>query len=308
MGMRNPLADPLFLPSLKIIGVLFVFGLGLVVFFARKDLKAGLMGELGQRYIGWMIMAPLFLIAVFVGGLVAAAILLFFLCRVTVEYVRVVGVEPSYAIYLYALIPITFIIAAFQPALYFALPAGAILLLTLVPILTGRVENLYLQLSFAGRGYLYLVWSIGHLILLKQVGGVGLLALVGVGIALSGVMQYTVGKLIGKHVISLEVNPHKAWEGLLGTFAGAGMAVALFGFMLPSQFALLHKIALALVIGLGAAWGDLISSLIKRAANAKDWGDILPGHGGLLDRANSMVVVIPLVYYFNYVIYELGKQ
>lgn len=304
MGMQNPLANPLFLPSLQIVGFLFALGLGLVLFFARKDLKAGLTGEYGKRFIGWMIITPLFLVATFVGGLPAAAILLIFFYRMAVEYVRVVGVERPYAIYLYTLIPITFITAVFFPELYFTLPAASILLLTIVPILTGRIENLYLQLSFAGRGYLYLVWSVGHLILLRQLGGVGLVMVVGVGVALSDAMQYTVGKLIGSHIISPEVNPRKAWEGLLGTFVGAGSAVTLLSFALPAQFMVPHKIALPLIIGLGAAWGDLISSLIKRAAGSKDWGDILPGHGGMLDRANSMVVVVPLVYYFSFLVLE----
>lgn len=308
MGMQNPLANPLFLPSLEIVGVLFVLGLGLVLFFARKDLKAGLTGEYGKRFIGWMIITPLFLVATFVGGLPAAAILLIFFYRIVIEYVRVVGVERPYTIYLYVLIPITFVIAQFLPTLFFALPAASILLLTLVPILTRRIDNLYLQLSFAGRGYLYLVWSVGHLILIRQLGEVGLVMLVGVGVALSDVMQYTVGKLIGRHIISPEVNPRKAWEGLLGTFIGAGTAVVLFSFALPAQFMLPHKIALAFIIGLGAAWGDLISSLVKRVAGSKDWGDILPGHGGMLDRANSMVVVIPLVYYFSFLVLEFGKR
>jgi phosphatidate cytidylyltransferase len=307
MGMRNPFSDPLFLPSLMIVGVLFIFGFGLVLFFARKDLKAGLTGELGKRTIGWMIVTPLFLIATFVGGLASVVILFVFFYRIVVEYVRVVGVERPYAIYLYALIPLTFVIAQFLPGLYFALPAASILLLTLVPMLTRHIEDLYLQLSYAGRGYLYLVWSVGHLILLKQLGGIGLIMLVGVGVALSDVMQYTVGKLIGKHIISPEVNPRKAWEGLLGDFVGAGVAVALFSFALPAEFTLPHKIALAFIIGLGAAWGDLISSLVKRVAGAKDWGDILPGHGGLLDRANSMVVVIPLVYYFSFLVLVFAK-
>jgi phosphatidate cytidylyltransferase len=227
-------------------------------------------------------------------------ILLFFFYRVVNEYVCVVGVKRPYALYLYALIPLTFAVAAFAPKLYFALPAGSILLLTLIPILARRVDDLYSQLSFAGRGYLYLVWSTGHLILLKQLGGAGTLILVGIGVALSDVMQYTVGKLIGRRIISPEVNPRKAWEGLLGTFAGAGMAVMMFDFALPAAFSLPHKIALAFLIGLGSAWGDLISSLVKRVAGAKDWGNLIPGHGGLLDRANSMVVVIPLVYYLTY--------
>jgi phosphatidate cytidylyltransferase len=287
--------------------VLFVLGFGLVLFFARKDLKAGLKGELGKRYLGWLIMAPLFMLAAFVGGLVAAVILLLFFFRITHEYVRVVGVEGPYAFYLYALIPITFIVAVFVPALYFMLPAAAILLLTLVPMLSGRIENLYLQVSFAGRGYFYVVWSIGHLILLRELGGTGLVVLTAVGIALSDVMQYTVGKLIGRHVISPAVNPHKAWEGLLGDLLGASLAVGLLGFALPPQFTILHQAALVVLIGIGAAWGDLASSMLKRVAGAKDWGELLPGHGGMLDRANSMVIVFPLVYYFAYLVMRSGK-
>jgi phosphatidate cytidylyltransferase len=298
MLLQNPLANPIFWPTLRLVGVLLAGGFGLVLFFARHDLRAGLTGELGKRFIGWMIIAPLFLLASFVGGVLGALILLFFFYRVTNEYVRVVGVERPYALYLYALIPITFLTAAFVPQLYFALPAGSILLLTLVPLLGGRVQDLYLQLSFAGRGYLYLIWSIGHLILLKQQAGVGLVMLVGVGVALSDVMQYTVGKLFGRHIISPNVNPRKAWEGLAGDLLGGALAVALFGFALPGVFGWPHRLVLVLLIGVGAAWGDLVSSLVKRVAGAKDWGTLLPGHGGLLDRANSMVVVIPLVFYF----------
>lgn len=307
MGMLNPLDNPLFLPTLQIVGALLVFGLVVVLFFGRRDLKAGVTGELGKRLIGWMIIAPLFLVAAFVGGLAGAVILIFFFFRITHEYVTVVGVERPYALYLYALIPVTFVTAAFVAPLYFVLPAGSILLLTLVPILTRRVDNLYLQLSYAGRGYLYLVWSTGHLILLKDLGGVGLLMLAAIGIALSDAMQFVVGKLVGKHIISPVVNPRKAWEGLLGDFVGAGIGVWLFSFALPVQFGILEKALLALLIGAAAAWGDLISSLVKRAAGAKDWGDIIPGHGGLLDRANSMVVAIPVVYYFTYLVLEVRK-
>jgi phosphatidate cytidylyltransferase len=298
MQLQDPFANQFFVPTLRLVGLLLMGGFGLVLFFARHDLKAGLTGELGKRFIGWMVIAPLFLLASFVGGLLGAVILLFFFYRVAMEYVRVVGVARPYALYLYALIPITFLTAALSPELYFALPAGSILLLTLVPLLSGRLQDLYLQLSYAGRGYLYLIWSIGHLILLKQQAGVGMVMLVGIGVALSDVMQYTVGKLLGRHIISPNVNPHKAWEGLAGDLLGAALAVALFGFALSDELGWGQRVALVLLIGLGSAWGDLVSSLVKRVAGAKDWGSILPGHGGLLDRANSMVVVIPLVYYF----------
>jgi len=302
MVIHNPLDNPLFLPTLKLVGWLFLFGFSLVLFFARRDLRAGLTGELGKRFLGWMIIAPVFLIATFVRGHIAALILFVFFYRVLAEYIRVVGVKKPYAIYLYTLVPITFLVAQYFPDFYFTLPAASILLLTLVPIIGGHMEDLYTQLSFAGRGYLYLVWSVAHLILLQQLAGTGLVMLTAVGVALSDVMQYTIGKLIGKHIISPEVNPRKAWEGLIGDFLGAGVAVYLFRFGLPPEFNVVHQTILAFIIGLGAAWGDLISSLIKRVAGVKDWGNVIPGHGGLLDRANSMVVVIPLVYYFAYLI------
>jgi phosphatidate cytidylyltransferase len=306
MLIHNPLDNPFFWPTLQIVGWLFLLGFAIVLFFARHDLRAGLQGELGKRFIGWMIIAPLFLVATFLQGLAAALILMFFFYRILAEYIRVVGVSRPYAIYLYAMIPITFVVAQFLPEFFFTLPAISILFLSLVPILSRRLEDLYSQISFAGRGYLYLVWSVAHLVLLQQLAGTGLVMATAVGVALSDVMQFTVGKLIGKHIISPEVNPRKAWEGLIGDFLGAALAVWLFRFALPSSFDLARQVSLALIIGLGAAWGDLISSLIKRAAGAKDWGNIVPGHGGLLDRANSMVVVIPLVYYFTYFIAKQG--
>ena len=299
---HNSLEDPLFWPILRITGILFLFGFGVVLFFARKDLKAGLKGELGKRFIGWLIIAPVFLMGTFLKGVVATLILFVFFYLVLAEYTRVVGVQRPYIIHLYTFVPITFFTAQYFPDLYGALPAAAILTLTLVPILTHRIDDLYIQLSFAGRGYLYLVWSVGHLILMQHLAGTGLIMITAIGVALSDVMQYTIGKLIGKHIIAPEVNPRKAWEGLIGDLLGAGMAVFLLRFALPAEFTVVHQVILAFLIGLGAAWGDLISSMIKRVADVKDWGQIIPGHGGLLDRANSMVIVIPVVYYFSYIV------
>lgn len=299
---HNPLENPLFWPILRITGILFFFGFGLVLFFARKDLKAGLKGELGKRFIGWLIVAPVILIGIFVKGLVAAIILFIFFYLVLDEYIRVVGVHRPYVIYLYVFAPITFFTAQYFPVLYSVLPAAAILTLTLVPILSRHVEDLYIQLSFAGRGYLYLIWSVGHILLMQQLAGTGLIMVTFIGVALSDVMQYTIGKLIGKHIIAPQVNPRKAWEGLIGDLLGAGVAVYLLRFALPPEFTTMHLIILTFLIGIGAAWGDLISSMIKRVADVKDWGQIIPGHGGLLDRANSMVIVIPLVYYFSYLL------
>lgn len=298
--------DTLLILTVQRVALLFLLGLLLVLYFARRDLRTELRGELGQRYLSWMILAPLFLLATFAGGAAGLAILAFFFYRLVLEYSRMVGIERPYLWFLVLLVPLTVAVAALMPSLYSALPAASILLLTLVPLLSGRIDDLYSQLTHAGRGYLYLVWSVGHLILLRQIGGVGFVVLVGVGVALSDVMQYSVGKLIGRHVIAPAIHPQKAYEGLIGDLIGAGAAVALFRFGLPEGYGWPHLVALTLLIALGSAWGDLLSSLIKRASGAKDWGRLLPGHGGMLDRANSLVITIPVVYYFVVLVQEYG--
>lgn len=309
LGIRNPLENPLFWPTIRNVALLFGLGLGLVLFFARKNLKAGLTGELGQRYVSWLLITPIFLAAIFVRGIVASVLLLLFFFQITREYASVVGLERRYRLALYLFMPVTFLVATHWPALYFFLPAVFILFLTLLPILvTGRVEEATSQYLLTERGYLYLIWFSGHLVLLRQLGEMPLVMVVGIGVALSDVMQYTVGNLIGTHIISPNVNPRKAWEGMIGAVLGAGIAVFLFPFALPEQFTLLHRLLFVLIIGIGASWGDLISSLLKRASEVKDWGQLIPGHGGLLDRTNSLVPVAPLAYYFTFLVLRFWSQ
>ena len=269
----------------------------MVLIFGRHDLGAAVRGELGRRYFTWLAITPIFLIAVIFDGYVGAAIWLAFVLLLFHEYRRTVQLHANYAAVLFALILITLAIATKAPFLYFALPGACLLILTVVPILTGRIDDLYGQMSLAGRGYLYLVWTLGHWIMLREQAGPGLALVAGIGPAMSDVMQFAVGKLIGRHIISPNIHPRKAWEGLLGDLLGAAIVVWIFGFAIPERYTPVDRAVLVILIALGSSWGDLISSLVKRVAGAKDWGTALPGHGGLLDRANSLVIAMPLAYY-----------
>jgi phosphatidate cytidylyltransferase len=278
---------------------LFALGLTPILIFSKGNLIKAWRGEIGKRYISWVVMAPLFLVGAFVGGFVGGALLLLLIWQLLREYRRVVGVEKKYYIFLLVFIFITFIIAASRPYLFFALPAATILALTAIPILTQDVGDLYNQMSYAFRGYIYTIWPLSHLILMRQLDyGLQLMLITGVGVALADACAFTIGKLIGKHKISPKVSPNKAYEGVLGDLLGAAIAVLLFSFAIPSTFTSLQILGLILIIGIGSSWGDLTSSLVKRSSGVKDWGELIPGHGGLMDRLNSAVVVFPLVYYF----------
>ena len=117
---------------------------------------------------------------------------------------------------------------------------------------------------------------------------------------LSDAGAYFVGLRFGKHKLAPVVSPNKTIEGALGGLAGAILGMLIYAVVLDFLPGGLHvNYALALLYGfLGAAvgiFGDLCFSVIKRQTGIKDYGNLIPGHGGVLDRFDSMVMVAPLM-------------
>ena len=109
--------------------------------------------------------------------------------------------------------------------------------------------------------------------------------------------SYAVGKLVGRHKMAPRISPGKTWEGAAGGLvAGTGATVALIAVLGSIETALGAAALLGLGIALAAQAGDLAESGLKRLAGAKDSGTLIPGHGGLLDRMDSLIPVFPLVY------------
>lgn len=109
------------------------------------------------------------------------------------------------------------------------------------------------------------------------------------------VTAYFLGTLYGKHPLILEISPHKTWEGaimgLIGATVVGGLALPLAGLTVRSG------LALGLTVGLVGQIGDLAESSIKRWAGVKDSGHLIPGHGGILDRFDSLLFAAPLFYF-----------
>jgi phosphatidate cytidylyltransferase len=106
---------------------------------------------------------------------------------------------------------------------------------------------------------------------------------------------YATGALLGRHPMAPSVSPKKSWEGLGGSLllcaaAGAGLVAGLLG------GAIWQGVVFGLVIALAAVLGDLGASMIKRDLQIKDFGRLLPGHGGVMDRIDSLLPAAPLAY------------
>lgn len=118
---------------------------------------------------------------------------------------------------------------------------------------------------------------------------------------------YFTGKLLGKHKLAPEISPKKTWEGSIGGIIGNILAVILAKFWYLPELIVSTTIILSIGIGIIGQIGDLFESIIKRGAGAKDSGNILPGHGGLWDRIDALIVSAPIFfiafrYYCNYFI------
>lgn len=113
---------------------------------------------------------------------------------------------------------------------------------------------------------------------------------------------YFTGMAIGKHKMAPKISPKKTWEGAIGAVVGTIIALFVAKWMLYPEITLLGGLIIAIIGSVMAQMGDLTASVLKRYCNVKDFGTIMPGHGGIIDRLDSIIFVVPvifLVYFFQ---------
>lgn len=204
---------------------------------------------------------------------------------------------------------------------YFArFSVAAAVILPLVALLFERVDlrGRLVGWALTLAGTLYVAWLISHFQTLRLVGEPGsdtgrgwvFFTLAATWSFDSG--AYLVGSSIGRHRFMTWISPHKTWEGAIGGFGLCLLATliarthlpivgplleSLLGWV-PLPIPLWHVPVLALALALAAQFGDLAESMIKREAGAKDASELIPGHGGMLDRVDSLLFTVVLVYYY----------
>ena len=182
--------------------------------------------------------------------------------------------------------------------LYF-LPIVVLLAAVIVSFLAHDAAVEARHASFAVLGWTFVAFALAHLVLIHTEidGGVGILLMVGTGVALSDVCAYAVGSRFGRHRLAPRVSPNQTWEGVVGNVIGAFVGVGLMTFAAPQGSWPSLLLGLPVVIAVGTGSGDLLESKLKREFRAKDSGTWLPGFGGILNRIDSLLPVTPLAYY-----------
>ncbi len=178
----------------------------------------------------------------------------------------------------------------------------ALILLIVLPflplILHGQVDTGLRDWQWSVGGLLYVGVLGSHLVFLRDApNGEDWLLLALLATFATDTPAYFVGSLVGRTKIAPAISPSKTLEGALGGLAGGVAAVLLLNWALDAG-AGVEIIPLALLLPVLGQFGDLAESLIKRGAGVKDASHVIPGHGGLLDRLDSLLFTIPLVYYY----------
>jgi len=305
MSIEQALQSDIFLTYVVIVAGLLVFAgavLGVLYLFGKN------VSAPAKTYRGWLIMVPLVFGAIFLGreativGVTLLAVIGF------KEFARATGLYNDWwmtgAVYL-ALGMLALVSLAPDPrleqygwyGLFMALPVFVIATILLIPILRDRSKGQLQEVSLAILGFIYFGWMFMHLgFLANTPQAYGYLLFLAFAVEINDISAYTFGKLFGKRKLREEISPNKTMAGFAWAF-GISLALPwLLWFSFP-HFDPLHLILTGIIVGLGGQLGDLVISYIKRDIGIKDMGTTIKGHGGILDRVDSMIFVAPIFFH-----------
>ncbi len=182
------------------------------------------------------------------------------------------------------------------------IPVYCFLLMPAITALNGDTERFLERVSAQQWAVMISVYCVSHvpaLLTLNVPGFEGrnllLIAFLIITVQGSDVFQYIFGKLFGRNLLSPSVSPSKTWEGLVGGLVASSLLGALLSFLTP--FSPLAAAGVAFVACLMGFLGGLVASAIKRDQGVKDWGHLIEGHGGMMDRADSLVFAAPVFFH-----------
>jgi phosphatidate cytidylyltransferase len=182
-----------------------------------------------------------------------------------------------------------------------ALLGSAVVLSWLVAVFSrADSERVVVRWSWSLVGVVYMGWLMAYWILLRDSSvwdGRGWVIVAAFSTFAVDTSAYFVGRMVGRHKLAPSISPAKTWEGAVGGFLAGVGAVVLLAYILGLDLGAERLVFIGVLVGFFAQVGDLAESKLKRVAGVKESGALIPGHGGLLDRLDSIVLTGVLVYY-----------
>ena len=297
--------------TLALAGVLLLVPLVIALLAWRGRIGAAQRKELLLRYYSWLVIIPLLLGPILLGAawtIVGLGILSLLCYR---EYARATGLFREKTISLMVvlgILAITFAVLDNWYRLFVALTPLTIAAIAAAAILADRPTGYIQRVALGILGFALFGTCLGHLAYLANDANYRpLLLLVFLSVELNDVFAYITGKTLGRRKLAVNTSPNKTVGGSVGALVLTTLlvvGVGRFVFRDTVLAGLGHLVALGILISVVGQLGDLMLSSIKRDLGIKDMAATIPGHGGLLDRFDSVILVAPA--FFHYVNYFVG--
>lgn len=292
-------------------GVFALLSLASAVGFALSRLKPNeTVANLNARIKAWWAMVAVFAIAFLVGKELTIALFALTSFWCLREFLSITPTRPedhrAVAVAFYLFIPLQYwlIWDGWQSLFAILIPVWAFLLLPVLAVLKGETEDFMARTARIQWALMLTVFCISHApaLLILHIPGFEkqnflLLFFLITVVQLSDVLQYVFGKLLGRRKVAPRVSPAKTWEGLIG--GGLAATAVGAGLWWITPFAPWQAALMALAIVLAGFAGGLVLSAVKRSLGAKDWGTMIEGHGGALDRMDSVSFAAPVFFHLT---------
>ena len=293
-----------------LVGVLALLSLGALAAALLPLLRRGAdFTNLRQRVVSWWVMVTLLTLALGLGWqttLGLFAIISFIALREFLSLAPARREDRLIILASYLVVPISYAwIAINEYGIYLVfVPVWVFLTAAFLMAVAGQTRN-YLQRAASFHwGQIACVYAIGFAVFLMRTppgepmpaGPAGLVFLLLVATEANDVAQYVWGKLLGRHKILPSVSPNKTWEGFLGGWATTA-ALIWFAGPIYAPLAGVNLAIMAVLLPLAGFAGDVTMSAVKRDIGVKDTSQLIPGHGGLLDRIDSLTFTTPLYFH-----------
>lgn len=300
---------------LIVVGLIFsilVFAT-LLFFIVGKIKPSANLTELKARTKSWWMMATLFVVATIINtkiSYIAIGMLSFIAFRELYSVLGFRDADRRAIFWAFIAIPIQYYLAyiGWYGAFIIFIPVVMFLFLPLRIVLKGDTNGIIKSISSLHWTLMLTVFGISHMAYLLSLpeidgfksGGRGLLLFLVFLTEINDVLQFTWGKLFGRHKIIPKISPNKTWEGFLGGLISTTIVGYFLAFLTPlSGFQIVF---VGFMIALSGFVGDIVMSSIKRDIGIKDMGNTIPGHGGVLDRIDSLAYTAPVFFHIVYYI------
>ncbi|MDB2539089.1 phosphatidate cytidylyltransferase [Flavobacteriales bacterium] len=277
--------------------------------------KSKMLTELKTRTKSWWIMCTLFITATIISNVITYVCIGFLSFAALREFYSVIKLRKSDRagmLWCYLAIPVQYYLAyrGWYELFIVFIPVFMFVWIPFILVLQGETKMIMSSMAGLPTSLMLCVFGLSHmayLISLPEIdgfsaGGKGLLLFLIFITQINDVMQFIWGKLIGKHKILPKISPNKTWGGFIGGLISSVFIGYLMSFLTPLNNWQVIVVSF-FIAGVGFV-GDVVVSAIKRDMGVKDMGQTIPGHGGVLDRIDSLALTTPiffhLVYFFAY--------